>query len=246
MKVIVADDELPARKELGHMLEQCSPDIKIEYADSGESVLKILENTSIDVAFLDIQLGDINGTSLASLIKKKYPDVLIVFATAYENYATKAFDMNVLDYITKPFDLNRVEQTMHKILDKKHTFSVSGLFDLTANCNPDKLPITKSNKNIMLINISDIVYIETSSKGVLIHTFIEAYASNETLNFYEQRLASQSFYRIQKSYLINLKQLIEITPWFNNGYCAKMKGFENDPMPIGRNQIKELRQIYLF
>lgn len=245
MRVIVADDELPARKELGHMLEQCIQDVEINYADSGESVLKILENESVNVVFIDIHLGDMNGTSLASVIKKKYPNVLIVFATAYENYAVKAFDMNVLDYITKPFDLERLEQTVEKILDKQQDDSVSKLFDLTASCSPEKLPIIKG-KNVMLINIGDIVYIETNGKGVLIHTFSGDYAVNYTLNFYEQRLANQSFYRIQKSYLINLNQLEEIVPWFNNGYCAKMKGFKNETLPIGRNQIKELRRIYQF
>lgn len=245
MRVIVADDELPARKELGHMLEQCILDVKIDYADSGEAVLKILENNNVNVVFVDIHLGDMNGTSLASVIKKLYPNVLIVFATAYENYAVKAFDMEVLDYITKPFDLERLEQTVQKILVKQHHVSVSRLFDLTASCSPEKLPIARG-KNVMLINICDIVYIETNGKGVLIHTFSGDYTGNYTLNFYEQRLANQSFYRIQKSYLINLKQLEEIIPWFNNGYCAKMIGFKNETLPIGRNQIKELRQIYLF
>ncbi|MEA5082732.1 MAG: LytTR family DNA-binding domain-containing protein [Lachnospiraceae bacterium] len=245
MRIIVADDELPARKELGHMLEQCIQDVKIDYADSGESVLNILENNTVNVVFVDIHLGDMNGTSLASVIKKLYPNVLIVFATAYENYAVKAFDMEVLDYITKPFDLERLEQTVQKILVKQHQVSVSRLFDLTASCSPEKLPISRG-KNVMLINICDIVYIETNGKGVLIHTFSGDYTGNYTLNFYEQRLANQSFYRIQKSYLINLKQLEEIIPWFNNGYCAKMIGFKNENLPIGRNQIKELRQIYLF
>lgn len=245
MRIIVADDELPARKELGHMLEQCVLDVKIDYADSGESVLNILENSNVNAVFVDIHLGDMNGTSLASVIKKLYPNVLIVFATAYDNYAVKAFDMEVLDYITKPFDLERLEQTVQKILVKQHQMSVSRLFDLTASCSPEKLPISKG-KNVMLINICDIVYIETNGKGVLIHTFSGDYTGNYTLNFYEQRLANQSFYRIQKSYLINLKQLEEIIPWFNNGYCAKMIGFKNETLPIGRNQIKELRQIYLF
>lgn len=245
MRILVADDELPARKELGHMLQQCIEDVNIDYADSGEAVLKILENNHMDVIFVDIHLGDMNGTSLASVIKKKYPDVLIVFATAFQNYAAKAFDMNVLDYITKPFDLERLEQTVEKILVKQQHVPVSRVFDLTASRSPEKLPITRG-KNVILINICDIVYIEANGKEVLIHTFSGDYIGNYTLNSYEQRLANQSFYRIQKSYLINLKQLEEIVPWFNNGYCAKMIGFKNETLPIGRNQIKELRQIYLF
>lgn len=245
MHIIVADDELPARKELGHMLEQCLHDVKIEYADSGEAVLGMLKNSTVHVVFVDIHLGDMNGTSLASVIKKKYPNVLIVFATAYENYAVKAFDMEALDYITKPFDLERLEQTVHKILEKQHNGSISKLFDLTASYNPEKLPIARG-KNVILIDIFSIVYIETNGKGVLIHTFSGDYAGNCSLNSYEQRLVDKSFYRIQKSYLINLKQLEEIVPWFNNGYCAKMKGFKDEMLPIGRSQIKELRQIYLF
>lgn len=242
MKFVVADDEMPARKELGHMLMQCMPDALIDYAENGETALLLLEKTNADAIFMDIHLGDINGMSLASVIKEKYPEIYIVFATAYENYAVKAFDLNVLDYITKPFDLKRIEQTIKKIELKKQ--SVSKLFDMAAGCSPEKLPITKG-KNIILIDICDIVYIESDGKGVIVHTVAEKYNGNCTMNSYEKRLSSQSFYRIQKSYLINLKKLEEIVPWFNNGYCAKMKGYK-EVLPIGRRQIKELRQMYLF
>ncbi|MFR4350247.1 MAG: LytR/AlgR family response regulator transcription factor [Roseburia sp.] len=245
MRIMIADDEMPARRELGYLLEQCMPEAALCYAESGEMVLAMLKEKEVDVLFADIHLGDRNGMSMASVLRREYPDMQIVFATAYEDYAVKAFEMNALDYITKPFELKRVEQTVQKILAKGSMYSGSKLFDLAVSCGMEKLPVS-SNKNILLVDLKDIVYMETSGRGVLIHTQLGEYMGNAGLGYYEKRLEGQRFYRIQKSYLINLSQVKEIVPWFNNGYCVRMRGFEEELLPIGRTQIRELKEIYAF
>lgn len=152
MRIMIADDEMPARRELGYLLEQCMPEAALCYAESGEMVLAMLKEKEVDVLFADIHLGDRNGMSMASVLRREYPDMQIVFATAYEDYAVKAFEMNALDYITKPFELKRVEQTVQKILAKGSMYSGSKLFDLAVSCGMEKLPVS-SNKNILLVDL---------------------------------------------------------------------------------------------
>ena len=115
MRIAVVDDERPARSELKYLVEQCEPDAEIAEADGSEEFLAVLENETLDVCFVDINLGGMNGTTLASMIKRKQPDTLIIFATAFQEYAVKAFEIGAVDYLLKPFDYERVKRAMERI-----------------------------------------------------------------------------------------------------------------------------------
>ena len=110
------------------------------------------------------------------------------------------------------------------------------------------LPATKisiqSEKKIIVLDVKEIIYIETNRKNLIIHTLHGDYCDSTSLNSYEERLKPYSFYRTQKSYLINLNYLDEIVPWFNNNYGAKLKCTSGAILPIGRNQLKELRTMF--
>ena len=105
MRIAVVDDERPARSELKYLVEQCEPEAEIAEADGSEEFLAMLENENFDVCFVDINLGGMNGTTLASMIKRKQPDTLIIFATAFQEYAVKAFEIGAVDYLLK-LDMN--------------------------------------------------------------------------------------------------------------------------------------------
>ena len=113
MRIAVVDDERPARSELKYLVEQCEPEAEIAEADGSEEFLAMLENETFDVCFVDINLGGMNGTTLASMIKRKQPDTLIIFATAFQEYAVKAFEIGAVDYLLKPFDYERVKRAMN-------------------------------------------------------------------------------------------------------------------------------------
>ena len=104
MKIAVIDDERPARKELIHQILAAMPDSQIEEADSGSSAIDLISQKEFDLLFIDINLNDMEGTALASAAKKLLPHAQIVFATAYSQYAVKAFELEVNNYILKPFD----------------------------------------------------------------------------------------------------------------------------------------------
>ena len=114
MKIAVIDDERPARGELIHQIREVLPDSTIEEADSGASALELLSSQTFDLLFIDINLNDMEGTTLAAAAQKILPGAQIVFATAYSQYAVKAFELGVDNYILKPFDPDRVKRVLEK------------------------------------------------------------------------------------------------------------------------------------
>lgn len=231
MKIAVVDDERPARSELIYLLQQCEPGATLLEANSGEQLLSLLENEAPDICFLDINLGGMNGTTLASLVKSRCPNTVIVFATAYEQYAVKAFDLGAVDYLLKPFDLERVRKALERAKKSQTTASRERL-------------LIQGPKSMQVLNVRDIVFIETENRSCRIYTARECFEQNESLAHYEKRLADWDFFRIHKSYLVNLAYVKELVPSYNSGYAVVLKHYEKHPLPVGRQQIKTLRQMF--
>lgn len=238
MKIAVVDDERPARSELIYLIRQCAPDAEIMEADSSEHLMQLLDQEVFDVCFVDIDLGGANGTTLASMIKSRQPETLIVFATAYREYAVKAFELGAVDYLLKPFDLERVKKSVERLKEKSEQLDIH-----KKSLDIHKLMVN-GGTSFQVLDVSEIVYIETENRSCRIHTKERDYIQNESLNFYENRLSSDRFFRIHKSYLINLDYVAEMIPGFNNGYSLKMKYFEKERLPIGRTQVKEFRNLF--
>ena len=234
MRIAVIDDERPARRELIHQILEVYPDSVIEEADSGASGLELISSRSFDLLFLDINLNDMEGTTLAAAAKKILPDAQIVFATAYSQYAVKAFELGVDNYILKPFDPDRVRRVLEKCRREAEAPA--------AALSSDKLAINTKRK-ILLLDIRQIVYLETEGRGCILHTTGGDYTENQLLGEFEKRLAPHGFFRIHKSYLVNLNYISEMFPWANNSLALKMQGFEQHILPVGREKVKSLRQL---
>ena len=277
MKIAVIDDERPARKELIHQILKAMPESRIQEADSGAGALELISSQPFDLLFVDINLTDMEGTTLAAAARRILPGVQIVFATAYSQYAVKAFELGVNNYILKPFDPDRVRRVLEKCQkdlgltarkpdgqaaapaagpsDGRAAAAAGGPSDGRAaapaagqtfspipSLSSGRLPIN-INRTIILVDIQQIVYIETSGRGCIIHTASRQYTENLLLGEYEKRLAAHSFCRIHKSYLVNLNYISEIFPWANNSLAVKMQGFEKNVLPVSREKVKLLRQL---
>ena len=240
MRIAVVDDERPARSELIYLIRQCSPEAEVMEADSSEHLMALLDNEIFDACFVDIDLGGANGTTLASMIKSRQPETLIVFATAYREYAVKAFELGAVDYLLKPFDLERVKKSMERLKEKSEELNVR------QNSTEIHKLMVNAGSSYQVLDVSEIVYIETENRACRIHTKNRDYIQNESLNFYESRLRGDRFFRIHKSYLVNLDYVVEMVPGFNNGYSLKMKYFEKERLPIGRTQVKEFRNLFFI
>ena len=257
MKIAVIDDERPSRKELIHQILSVMPDSLIEEADSGSNALELISSRPFDLLFVDINLNDMEGTTLAAAARRILPDAQIVFATAYSQYAVRAFGLGVNNYILKPFDPDRVrrvlEKCCHDLNLSKGAAAVSGTAAVpgpAAVSGPAAAPVLSParmainvNRTIVMLDIPQIVYIETSGRSCIIHTATRDYTENQLLGEYEKRLAPHGFFRIHKSYLVNLGYITEMFPWANNSLAVKMQGFEKEILPVGREKVKNLRQL---
>lgn len=234
MKIVVIDDERPARSELIHQLREIVPNATITEADSGAAALEIISREVFDLVFLDINLGDINGTSLALAVQQILPKASIIFATAFAEYAVKAFEIGVSNYILKPFS----KEQLKKIIDKYQQGETDSHDEPLLN----KLPIT-CNRRVIMVDIDKIVFVETENRGCIVHTKEGDFKDNLPIGEYERRLSGQRFFRIHKSYIVNLDHIHEIFPWHNNCYALKMNGHEDKYVPIARNSTRELKKL---
>jgi DNA-binding LytR/AlgR family response regulator len=105
-----------------------------------------------------------------------------------------------------------------------------------------KIPLTTEKKTIMVC-LKDVVYIESQNRNCVIHTKNEKYTDHNTLNYYEERLQSKGFFRIQKSFIVNLDYITEISPWFNGTYSLRLNGFKDVVLPVSRKTIRQLREL---
>ena len=233
MRIAVIDDERPARSELKHQLSELLPEAQIDEGESGAQALEMAGETGYDLFFLDINLGDINGTVLVNALKNMQPDMKIVFVTAYSEYAVKAFELEVEDYIMKPFDKRRLQKMLKKCKAKKAEKVLEGV---------RRIAINTEGKTIFK-EVDDIVYIETYNRGCMIHTVGEDYFEGKTIGEFEKRLCDMGFFRSQKSFLVNLSKVKELFLWKNNSFAIKMEGYDKEILPVGREKIKVLRQL---
>lgn len=239
MKIAIVDDERPARSELRYLLSQILPEAEFFEADSVKSADELVKNNMFQVIFLDINLGEVNGTVLASAIREHQPAAAIVFVTAYQEYAAKAFELGVVDYILKPYDMERIRKTVNRLreqgyfAEEKETEKYEEL---------DKLAVNAGDK-IRLLDYRDIIYIEYNQRNSLIHTADETYSENYTMTALSERLEKKNFFRIHKSYLVNLNYMEELVPAFSNGYALRLKYYPDELLPVSRSQMKHLKQL---
>lgn len=240
MRILIADDERPARSELHFLLEKILKELNqdsAEICEAGTGTLaeEMLEKNYFDACFLDIEMGDIKGTELADRIRKKNLDTAIIFVTAYADYAVDAFDVDAVDYVMKPYDESRIRKDIEKLIERRlFTRKVPGPFALPAG------------DHIEVVPSESISYIEAIHKGSKVHCTHNVYYSSDPLIEWEKKLspARNQFVRIHKSFIVNLDACEALVPDYNNGYACKLKECSEVTIPISRNMIHEVRSHF--
>ena len=223
---IIVEDELPAREELKYFLNEEKEIKLIAEFDNPLDTLNFLENNTADVIFLDINMPDMNGISLGKIITKMYPDMKIVFITAYKDYAVDAFEIKAFDYLLKSLVNVKTELTS--------SIKNSSLKKITVNID----------ERLYVISLNDIDYIEASEKETLIFSNQKKYVSKIKISKWEEMLKGDNFYRCHRSFIINLDKITEIEQWFNSSWIIKIKNYTT-AIPVSRNNIKELKELFL-
>lgn len=241
LRVLIVDDEMLARDELKYLLHRTKEVDFIEEAESIEEALDKMMDEKPDLLFLDIQLSDDSGFDIAKRLKKMKNPPAIIFATAYDQYALQAFEVDAIDYILKPFDEERVVQAIHKYKKMRVPHHVVKEEEPIGESSSQtgKLAISVDD-SIVLVNIEDILFVGLIEGEVTIQTITEFYHTADTLAMLEKKLPSQSFVRVHRGYIVNVHHISEVQPWFNSTYNLVMKNDKR--VPVSRTYAKELKK----
>lgn len=234
IRTLIADDELYSRDELKHLLSSYPAIQVVGEAETGESAVMKALQLQPDVVFLDVEMPKMTGMEAAkSLLElKKVP--LIVFATAYPQFAAEAFRYEAVDYLLKPYDDEQLRETIQRIEKRFLTQK-----DKEPGKQAGKLAV-EGDGEILYLEPKEILYISREEKFSKIITRTNEYETKTPLKDLESRLLPYSFFRIHKSYLVNLDYVTRLTPWFNGAYQLQIEGREG-MLSVSRNYVKSLR-----
>ncbi|HFD40706.1 MAG TPA: response regulator transcription factor [Anaerolineae bacterium] len=253
MHILIADDEAPARGELRYILAELVPEAVFYEAASGEEALLWIERAPVEVVFLDIHMPGLDGLAVAAAIHDRPEPPLIVFATAYDEHALRAFELAALDYVVKPFDERRLARTVARVRRALAERAVleqrrAALGDYLAQAAPagrlTKLWGQRENESRVLVDYRDILWVEAEAKKVYVHTRSgERLRVRATLKELEPRLAPHGFVRVHKGYLVNLDHVAEVEPWFSGAYTIRMADAARTEIPVSRRYAARLKGI---
>jgi two-component system LytT family response regulator len=226
LRTILIDDEQPARDVVKHYLKDF-PEIDIigEFTD-GFSGLKAIQELKPDLVFLDVQMPKLTGLELLDLLEQP---PLIIFSTAYDQYAIKAFEMNAIDYLLKPYSKERFSQAVMKAVSQagsgiKSSEPVQQLVK-TLEENPEFLQriAVKSRHKVTVVPIDEIVYLEAEGDYVMLHTRDAKHLKEKTMKYFETHLDPSQFIRIHRSYIINAQFIDRIEYYDKENYAVLTK-----------------------
>ncbi|MCP2239002.1 LytTR family DNA-binding domain-containing protein [Thermoanaerobacterium thermosaccharolyticum] len=248
LRSLVVDDELPAIEGLKYLLSDYKNTIEvIGTAKNGTEAFDKILSLKPDVVFLDINIPKLNGINVANNITSLDKVPLVVFVTAYDSYAIEAFEIGAIDYLLKPINPCRLNKTINKIVNM---YDKPDMWQLYLDNETrffegqfHKLPVEKFGR-IKLIDFNEIVYAEAKDGKVLVKTKNDIFDYNDTMKNLENRLNDALFFRVQKSFIVNLNKIVEILPWFKGTYWLVMDDDKKTKISVSKNKIKELKMIF--
>jgi two-component system LytT family response regulator len=242
MKAIIIDDEPLARSLIKEYLQKHPQLEVVQECSDGFEGLKAIQQQQPDLIFLDIQMPKINGFEMLELIEQP---PAVIFTTAFDEYAIKAFESHATDYLLKPFSQDRFNKAIQKWTEQHAETSKSATQELleTASQSPAQSQriVVKNGSKIKIIPVQDIWYLEAADDFVKIHTQEGSFLKNKTMNHFEQALDPQHFVRCHRSYMVNLQQITRIDPYEKDNHIAILRS--GDKVPVSRNGYAKLRSV---
>jgi len=242
LRALIVDDEYPARKELRYMLEKFDYIEVVGEATNAKEALALISALDYAIIFLDIEMPGMNGIELCQTLQNQPDPPFIILVTAYESYALKAFEVNAVDYILKPFDEKRLQQALAKVLKLMQGKQGKQPDEETGSAKFDRIPVEKQGKT-MLIYEEEIFYAYTDQENVFIKTNQESLQTKFTLKELELRLNQTKFFRVHRCYIVNLRKVQEIVPFFNGTYTLILNDKQKSEVPVSRNQARKLKTL---
>ncbi len=238
MKVIIIDDERLARRELRNLLKKFdSLEILDECVNADEAIASIKKNEP-DLIFLDIQMPGKNGFEMLHHLEK-VPKV--IFVTAYDEFAIKAFDVNALDYLLKPVDPKRLEEAINKLDEKNASSAKEPRGGASGRLNENDQIFLKDGEKCWFVTLKNVRMFESEGNYVRVYFGQDKPLILKSLNNLENRLDERVFFRANRKYIINLRWVEGIENWFNGGLQVRLK--EDEKVEISRRQASRFKDL---
>jgi two-component system LytT family response regulator len=229
-RVVIVDDEPLARERLRTLLAD-EPEMNVVgEANDGRSAVNAIATLAPDLVFLDVQLPGSTGFEIIEQVgASRMP--FVIFVTAYDRYALRAFDVHALDYLLKPFDRERFRQAIARVRQQLERRSSGDLEQRLIALVQDLKPaqprvdrfVVKSGGRVFFVRNDEIDWIEAAGNYVKLHVGSDSHLFRETMNAVEARLDPDQFFRIHRSHIVNIERIRELQPWFNGEYVVFLK-----------------------
>lgn len=258
LKTLIIDDEPLARQELQYLLDKVGGVEILAQGTNGIEAVELIREHRPDLVFLDVQMPGLDGFAvLKKLLDRKMAMPQIVFATAFNQYAVRAFEVNAVDYLLKPFDRKRVMQTIEKAtarlaapVESVSDSKLDALLRLveeqaqTPKTNSGKV-IVRAQSRLLLVDQKEICFasIEDGTISVVTPT-VEGHSNCRTLEELMDQLNPEMFWRAHRSFLVNIQHIREVVPWFKSSYQLRMDDPKKTEIPVSRAQTKRLRELF--
>jgi DNA-binding LytR/AlgR family response regulator len=263
LRALIIDDEPLARQELQYLLEHAGGVDVLAQGTNGIEAVELIRIHRPDVVFLDVQMPGLDGFAvLKKLLDGKVHMPQVVFATAFNQYAVKAFEVNAVDYLLKPFDKKRVLQTIEKAqgrlaasakrsgLNTETGAKLDALLKLVEEqAQPTKQlsgkVVVRAQNRLLLVAQKEICFASIEDGTITVVTpTVEGQSNCRTLEELQEQLDPEDFWRVHRSYLVNIQHIREVVPWFKSSYQLRMDDPKKTEIPVSRAQTKRLRELF--
>jgi|SRR5579863_4094923 len=255
ISAVIVDDEQLARDELAFLLKNVGDVDVVAQGKNGVEAVNLIREHNPDLVFLDVQMPGLDGFGvIKKLLDRKLPLPKIVFSTAFDQYAVKAFEVNAVDYLLKPFDKKRVAQSVQRARAKMEGNNASSdrietLVRLLETQKPQTSKLLlKAAGRLFLVNQRDICFASIEDGIISVVTSgasgMEGQSNCRTLEELLDSLDGNLFWRAHRSYLVNINRIREVVPWFKSSYQLRMDDKKQTEIPVSRAQTKRLRELF--
>ncbi|MBN2348072.1 MAG: response regulator [Bacteroidales bacterium] len=244
-KAIIIEDEELARELIKNYLKGREDISIITECENGFDGIKAINELNPDLVFLDIQMPKLNGFEMLELLDNK-PE--IIFTTAFNQFAIKAFELNAVDYLLKPYSKDRLNEAVDKALkrnssEESKAETIKKLSEQTVSENLERI-VVKTGSKIKVIPIDTINYFEAQDDYVMLYTDTSKHLKQGTMKFFEEHLDPHKFIRVHRSYMVRIDQVVQLEPYAKDSYVAKLKN--GTIIKVSKSGLKTLKEKLKF
>ncbi len=252
ISALIVDDEQPARDELAYLLRNFPEVHIVGQGKNGVEAVSLVRELNPDLVFLDVQMPGLDGFGVIKrLLDRNTRLPYFVFVTAYDHYAVRAFEVNAVDYLLKPIERNRLEKALQRVRGMVEASEAAfqkldrlvHMIEERPATQSSKL-VVKSGNRMVLVDSSDIIY-ATIEDGVIriVTKDLDGQSNFRTVEELQSNLDPNVFWRVHRSYLVNINRIKEVVPWFKSSYQLKMQDRHETEIPVSRAQTRKLREL---